>query len=76
MKIINLDDNLGDRQLQGKPAPYMRPGQRATIFRWTPTERNITTRGRASPGQRGVVQRCCRRKTRPGNYVKVVQRIP
>ena len=67
--------HLGDRQLQGEPAPLMRPGQRATI--------SVDAYGKkynghveSIAGASGALFSLLPPENATGNYVKVVQRIP
>jgi len=53
----------------------MKPGQKVEV-KWTPTTRLFPGHVDSIAGATGAVLSLLRRKTRRGNYVKVVQRVP
>ena len=77
LALVDPRGRLGHRQLQGNAAEVdaARPegdGRSGRARR----QASSTATSTASRPQQAPSSACCRRKTRPGNYVKVVQRVP
>ena len=76
LSIVPLDDVWVTANFKETQLKNMRPGQRVKITVDAFRPQIQRPRGQHRRRQRRALQFACRRKTPPGNYVKVVQRVP